>query len=95
MDDKHRDGKWQAEPEKLKAHFYRENLGRGSGMFDLDVVNQETQKAANKSVFGVLGIAIRETQIPVKPRVFREGKEAEVYKGKVHKVVKASGRNYD
>ena len=46
-------------------------------------------------LFGVLGIAIRETQIPVKPRVFREGKAAEVYKGKDHKVVKASGRNYD
>ena len=46
-------------------------------------------------LFGVLGIAIRETQIPVKPRVFREGKEVEVYKGKGHKVVKASGRNYD
>ena len=46
-------------------------------------------------VYGVLGIAIRETEVPVKPRVFREGKEAEVYKGKGLKVVKASGRNYD
>ena len=46
-------------------------------------------------VYGVLGIAIQETEVPVKPRVFREGKEAEVYKGKGLKVVKASGRNYD
>ena len=62
-------------------------------MFDLDVVNQEPQKAANTSLFGVLGIAIGETQIQVKLRVFSKGKEAEVYKGKGHKVVKASGRN--
>ena len=46
-------------------------------------------------VYGVLGIAIRETEVPVKPRVFREGKEAEVYKGKGLKVFKASCRNYD
>ena len=51
-------------------------------------------KKKKKSLFGVLGIAIGETQIQVKPRVFSEGKEAEVYKGKGLKVVKASGRNY-
>lgn len=43
-------------------------------MFDLDVVNQETQKAANKSLFGVLGIAIRETQFQVNLKVF-QGRE--------------------
>lgn len=50
-------------------------------MFDLDVTNQETQKAANKSLFGVLGIALGDRGSH-EPRVFREGKEAEVYKGK-------------
>lgn len=44
-------------------------------MFGLDVVNQEPQKAANKSLFGVLGIAIQETDSGKTKRIFqgREG----------------------